>query len=379
MNTSLLGKPVVVAGLIGFALGLIVSTTLASSRATDVRNDMMSMLQEQWERMKSQYQSQEAQNQYVLHTIPPPAGPNKKKNDHSHLEGEAGPTEPVVFHDDQHLHDKERADADELAKKVRVLCWIMTGPDNHETKAAHVKATWGQRCNKLLFMSSKEDKELGSVALDVPEGHDNLWAKTREAFRYVYQHHKDEADWFLKADDDTYTIVENLRFLLEDKNSSAPVYFGHKFKPYVDQGYFSGGAGYVLSKEALVRFVEKGLEDSSLCRAGSKGAEDVEMGKCMENLGVLAGDSRDSLGQKRFFPFVPEAHLFPGHYPDWYIKYMFYEEDDGFGRLSDYAISFHYVPPKTMYLLEYLIYHLRPYGVDLGSHPADHDAVVPKL
>ena len=64
---------------------------------------------------------------------------------------------------------------------------------------------------------------------------------------------QDEADWFLKADDDTYTIVENLRFLLEDKNSSTPVYFGHKFKPYVEQGYFSGGAGYVLSKEALVR------------------------------------------------------------------------------------------------------------------------------
>ena len=85
-----------------------------------------------------------------------------------------------------------------------------------------MKATWGKRCNKLLFMSSKEDKvhinitiiiittifiittlivairvitindyqELGSVALDAPEGHDNLWAKTRQAFQYVYKHHK---------------------------------------------------------------------------------------------------------------------------------------------------------------------------------------------
>ena len=46
--------------------------------------------------------------------------------------------------------------AKQLFDKVRVLCWVMTNPSNHDTKAKHVKATWGKRCNilgeKFFFM-----------------------------------------------------------------------------------------------------------------------------------------------------------------------------------------------------------------------------------
>jgi hypothetical protein len=63
-----------------------------------------------------------------------------------------------------YVHLGEDVEAKKLAKKVRVLCWIMTNPTNHAKKAVHVKATWGPRCNILLFMSSENGKSVTCVA-----------------------------------------------------------------------------------------------------------------------------------------------------------------------------------------------------------------------
>ena len=117
-----------------------------------------------------------------------------------------------------------------------------------------MKATWGRRCDTLLFMSTALDPALPTTQLSVGEGRDNLWAKTRAAFQYIHRHHLEEADWFLKADDDTYMIMENLRHLLKDHSPADALYFGRRFKKTAKLEFMSGGAGYVLSKEALTRF-----------------------------------------------------------------------------------------------------------------------------
>lgn len=66
--------------------------------------------------------------------------------------------------------------------------------------------------------------------------------------------------------------------MLYPYSPSDPLYFGCKFKPFVKQGYMSGGAGYVLSREAVKRFVEEAIPNKSKCRQDGDGAEDVELG-----------------------------------------------------------------------------------------------------
>ncbi len=165
-------------------------------------------------------------------------------------------------------------------------------------------------------MSDEADPDLPAIKLKVGTGRDHLTAKTMQSFDIVYEHYMDDFDWFLKADDDTYVILENLRYMLSPHSSREPIFFGHHFKTIVKQGYFSGGGGYVISREALRRYGHRKPNDC----ATDHGAEDVEFGRCMELLGVKTGDSRDSLGRSRFHCFNPETHLHGG-YPDWYYQY----------------------------------------------------------
>ncbi|XP_050738122.1 glycoprotein-N-acetylgalactosamine 3-beta-galactosyltransferase 1-like isoform X2 [Eriocheir sinensis] len=249
-------------------------------------------------------------------------------------------------------------------EEVRIVCWAVTAPKYHETRSRAVKETWARHCDQHFFVSTKPDTYLGTLVVNVTENYWMLWGKTRAAIRHAYENYREAGQWFIKADDDTFVIVENLKNMLKLYDHRKPLYFGNKFQmKNISQGFMGGGAGYVLSRAAVKLLVEKGFPNKTACHPGPKGREDVELGKCLEAVGVVAGDSRDHLGRDRFMSFTPDllqergALSRVGH--SWFWTLVYYPTSEGPLCCSDTAVTFHYVSPAMMRALYYLVYVLR--------------------
>ena len=91
--------------------------------------------------------------------------------------------------------------------------------------------TWGKRCNKLIFFTETEHQGYPTVELGIPDtGSNNLTYKMFVPMKYLHDHHLNDFDWFIKADTDTYLIVENLRYMLSGHQPTEPIFFGQHFK-----------------------------------------------------------------------------------------------------------------------------------------------------
>jgi glycoprotein-N-acetylgalactosamine 3-beta-galactosyltransferase len=84
----------------------------------------------------------------------------------------------------------------------------------------------------------------------------------------------------------------------------------------------------------------------------------------MQNLGIIAGNSRDQEDKETFFSYQPELQLNPelNQTQPWLEQFWYYQQMTGFNCCSKHAISFHYVLPIEMYMFDYLLYHVHPYG-----------------
>uniref|UniRef100_A0A915A8J1 N-acetylgalactosaminide beta-1,3-galactosyltransferase n=1 Tax=Parascaris univalens TaxID=6257 RepID=A0A915A8J1_PARUN len=200
-------------------------------------------------------------NEIKLPSADSPSPLDFSEDHHQRAEDDEDQFAPIAAH--KHEGD-ESALTKEMNDNVRIFCWIMTSKNNTRKKAIHVNATWATRCNKHVFMTSEEVDGLPTVDLNVTEGRKFLWMKTKEAFKYIYNNELRNYDWFLKADDDTFVVMENLRFMLLAYSPDDPIYFGCKFKAFIIQGHacsiFSSSSPCLLrSLSCLLHVKRKGV------------------------------------------------------------------------------------------------------------------------
>ncbi|CAG7822769.1 unnamed protein product, partial [Allacma fusca] len=151
------------------------------------------------------------------------------------------------LHEEYHMYSD--AEARVINAKVSVFCIVMctAGDSTSQAKLVNViNRTWGARCSNIIFVSRFNNslKVEEATVVSFPElnrGMAWMWGRTKAALNYTWYNHRYEADWFLKVDDTNYVIMENLRFYLQEEQSSKPLYLGYKLKPYTKQGYMYGG------------------------------------------------------------------------------------------------------------------------------------------
>uniref|UniRef100_A0A0N5BQX0 N-acetylgalactosaminide beta-1,3-galactosyltransferase n=1 Tax=Strongyloides papillosus TaxID=174720 RepID=A0A0N5BQX0_STREA len=106
----------------------------------------------------------------------------------------------------------------------------------------------------------------------------------KNTLSHVWRKHGGKYDLYIKADNDTYVIMENLRAFLLNEDLNTHDYHGFRVAASgkVDHHtYNSGGAGYVM--RSVKELVEKGFGDSKYCRQADKAFDDLEVRLCLES------------------------------------------------------------------------------------------------
>jgi len=194
----------------------------------------------------------------------------------------------------KHFQARTMENEIQFNKSQFIFVGVMTAETFLETRAQAVLDTWGRHvAGKLTFFSSQAQKTSKLELVSLPDVDDSYppLKKSLMMVKYMHDHHIDNYEWFMRADDDVYVRNDRLERLLRSLNSSDDIYLGQagtgakKEKGMLNllpgDNYCMGGPGAVFSRSVLKK-VAPHLEHCLLNAPKSHMHEDTELGRCIQ-------------------------------------------------------------------------------------------------
>ncbi|XP_039255797.2 chondroitin sulfate synthase 1-like [Styela clava] len=175
----------------------------------------------------------------------------------------------------------------------KVFVGVITAEIFLGSRAIAVNSTWGSQVDKLSFFTELGSAEKYGVPVINLEGvSDREYPPQKKAFKmlkHMCENHIDDYDWFIRADDDVYIRVEELKEFLGLIDSNKLIYMGqpgHGVPEVRDRlglnghNFCMGGPTVMFNRKALKKLCPH--LDECMAEVVS-GEEDVEIGRCVSN------------------------------------------------------------------------------------------------
>jgi glycoprotein-N-acetylgalactosamine 3-beta-galactosyltransferase len=287
-------------------------------------------------------------------------------------------------------------------KVPKILCFVLTTKENHDSRIRVIWDTWGKRCDKLIVASTADDPSINAIHVKSKDGYWEIWDKVEKTLRFLSSHYRHKGyDWVLKADDDSYVVMENLKaFLANEAGKGVPpainprtnrsdiapmvyartmpfpvlnvldewwgwfghkdnLWFGRRFRKRIDMNetlvYPHGGPGYIMNWQYVDILVDA-FRGDPFDRVRGSVSEDIANAVTMLYRGIRPLSTRDNAtGLERSHPESPDVMY---ENPNWLKTTQINIENTGNGPAccSPSSISYHHVRPEHMRLLDYQIY-----------------------
>ena len=266
-----------------------------------------------------------------------------------------------------------------LYKKVPILCIVLCKKLKYARAA---KNTWTKNCNHVMFFGSISDQRLPVIKFPHSTTH-TLFCRS---FIKAWKKYSNKFKWVLIVSDETYAIVENLRYYVAPLNSSGLFYLGRPMRSHIYRGIFNAADSGIVLSHGAAKYIKSIFSNETVCdnpmieNVGRMSRSfDISLAIILNKKGCNPVDTRDGLNRGRFNPFSPEKHMTPGHISIFnsYWRSNVFMTGEGQNCCSDHAITFNKLSPSTMYLYEYLLYHMAvfknsPNG--LGNKPPPYSS-----